>query len=213
VNIPTEGTRGRKTGARRKTRGYTQARRAEQTGANTTRIVHACVALIKTVPHVGDITLDDIARESGLTVRTVLRRFGSRDGVFEAAFGLIQTEFAGLRVPSAPGDVDAAVASLLHQYEQIGDLNIRALAEEHQLVLLHRNLEIARRYHRDWLADVFSPHLSGVPPKERERRLTALYAATDIYLWKLLRRDLKLDRAQTQDTFNRLVRGVLTPPH
>jgi hypothetical protein len=31
--------------------------------------------------------------------------------------------------------------------------------------------------------------------------LTALYAATDVYLWKLLRRDLKLERRETEETF------------
>jgi AcrR family transcriptional regulator len=168
------------------------------------------VALIKTAVRVRDITLDDIAHESGLTVRTILRRFGSRDGILEAGFGRLKAEFEGLRPAAPPGDVDAAVASLLNQYEQIGDFNIRALEEEDQLALLHRSLDIARRYHRDWLREVFAPNLAAVAPSERERRVTALYAATDIYLWKLLRRDLKLDREVTEDIFRRLIRGVLT---
>lgn len=194
----------------RSPRAYRQARRAEQTDANTHRIVSACVALIKRVRHVADITLEDIARQSRLTVRTVLRRFGSRDGVFEAAFDRLHTEFESLRRPSKPGDVDAAVASLLRQYEQLGDLNIRGLEQEDQLALLHHNLEIGRRYHRQWLREVFWPHLSDLSLEEQERRITALYAATDVYLWKLLRRDLALNPAQTKDTFTRLVRGVLT---
>jgi AcrR family transcriptional regulator len=191
---------------------YRQGRRAQQTDANIARIVKTAVGLIKKVRHVADITLDDIARQSGLTARTILRRFGSRDGVLEAAFGRLQVEFRGLRTPSAPGDVEAAMSSLLHQYERIGDLNIRALEEEDELILLHRNLEIARRYHRAWLNDVFRPQLSRLPLEEQDRRIKALYAATDIYVWKLLRRDLKLDRAQTEETFSRLVRGVLTQP-
>jgi len=36
-----------------------------------------------------------------------------------------------------------------------------------------------------------------------------LYAATDVYLWKLLRRDLNFDRRRTEQAFRRLVRGVL----
>ncbi len=177
--------------------------------ANTNRIVTAAVALIKKVRRVADITLDDIAREAGLTVRTVLRRFGSRDGVLEAAFAKLGDEIQSLRQPTPLGNVARALSSLLDQYEQMGDLNIRALEEEDQLPLLHRMLERGRAYHREWLRDVFSPGLAGVAAAERERRLTALYAATDIYLWKLLRRDLKLDRAQTEDTFSRLVSGVL----
>jgi AcrR family transcriptional regulator len=201
--------RRRRTG-RRTGRVYRQDLRARQLDANTSRIVDAAAALVSTVRRVADITLDDIAAGAGLTARTILRRFGSRDGVLEAAFERLKTEFQGLRRPTPPGDVDAAVASVVGQYEQIGDFNIRALEAEDQLALVHRSLDYARAFHRAWLADVFAPNLARLTPSERERRLIALYAATDIYLWKLLRRDLSLDRKHTEDTFGRLVRGVLT---
>lgn len=192
-------------------RPYRQELRAQQTLANTETIVGATVALLKRTRRVGDITLEDIARESGLTVRSVLRRFGSRDSVFEAAFLRLKDELGSLRVATPPGDVDAAIDSLLDQYEQIGTFNIRALREEEEMPLLHRVLDEARGFHRDWLRGVFGPHLARLSPAERERRLTALYAATDIYLWKLLRRDLKCDRRSTVETIRRLVLGVLKP--
>lgn len=196
---------------RKRARPYTQAARAEQTRANGEQIAAATVALIKRTGRVADITLDDIARESGLTVRTVLRRFGSRDGALEAAFVRMKAEFRSLRAPTPPGDVDAAIRSLVAQYEIIGPVNIRALEQEEALPLLHRMLDEARQIHRAWLADVFSSDLSGLAADERERRITALYAATDVYLWKLLRRDLKIGRRETEDTFKRLVEGVLRP--
>lgn len=192
-------------------RGYRQALRAQQADANTDRIVTACMRLIKSVRRMPEITLDDIARASGVTVRTVLRRFGSRDGAFEAAFSRIESEIKSLRQPTPPGDVDAAIASLIDQYEQIGDLNIRALEAEDQLPLVHRGLEGGRRAHRQWLDDVFTPCLVQRSPREKARRFIALYAATDIYVWKLLRRDLKLDRDATKDAVGDMVRGVLAP--
>ena len=192
-------------------RAYHQGLRAQQTLANTETIVGATVALIKKARRVGDITLEDVARESGLTVRSVLRRFGSRDKAFEAAFLRLKGEFGALRVATPPGDVDAAIRSLLKQYEQIGAINIRGLREEEDMPLLHRVLDEARGFHRDWLRQVFGPHLARLSPAERERRLTALYAATDVYLWKLLRLDLKCDRRSTLETITRLVRGVLKP--
>ncbi len=155
-------------------RTYRQDARARQTRDNTERIAQTAARLIKTTPRPADITLDDVSRESGLTVRTILRRFGSRDGVLEAAFAQIKTEFEGLRAPTPPGDVDAAVASLINQYERIGDINMRALEQEDQLPLLHRALTEARRVHRAWLERVFAPNLIDVPREERERRLTAL---------------------------------------
>jgi AcrR family transcriptional regulator len=193
------------------TREYRQDVRAQQTQANAERIVSTAVALVKKTKRTADITLDDMSRDSGVTVRTILRRFGSRDGVLEAAFGEIKKEFQEYRAPTTPGDVDAAVRTLLDQYERIGDLNIRALEQEHQLPLLHRALTEARRSHREWLEHIFRPRLDSLSPQQRERRLTALYAATDVYLWKLLRRDLKLDRRETEEAFLRLVHGVLTP--
>ena len=190
-------------------RAYHQQLRAQQTDANTERILTAGVTLIKTSRRLADITLDEIAQASGVTVRTILRRFGSRDGVLEAAFQPLKDEVQRLRVATPPGDVDAAIDSMLDQYEQIGDFNIRALEAEDQLTLAHRGLELGRRNHREWLESVFAPHLDGVRGREREARLVALYAATDIYLWKLLRRDLKRSREETHDTLCRLVRGVL----
>jgi len=192
------------------TREYRQDVRAQQTQANTDRIVSTAVALVKRTRRTADITLDDISRDSGVTVRTILRRFGSRDGVLEAAFGEIKQEFKGYRQPTSPGDVDAAVRTLVDQYERIGDLNVRALEQEQQLPLLHRALTEARRSHREWLEYTFGPQLERLQPRQREAGLTALYAATDVYLWKLLRRDLKLDRLDTEEAFLRLVHGVLT---
>jgi AcrR family transcriptional regulator len=193
------------------TREYRQDVRAQQTQANADRIVSTAVTLIKKTRRTADITLDDLSRDSGVTVRTILRRFKSRDGVLEAAFAAIKTEFKGYRMSTPPGDAAAAVRALLDQYERIGDLNIRALEQEHQLPLLHRGLTDARRSHREWLEHIFGPQLEPLAHRQREARLIALYAATDVYLWKLLRRDLKLDRSETEEAFLRLVHGVLTP--
>src|SRR5690349_18454674 len=99
------------------TREYRQALRAEQTQANGERVVQAAVALVKKMRRTADITLADLSAQSGVTVRTILRRFGSRDGVLEAAFARIKTEFQGYRAPTPPGDVAAAIGTLVHQYE------------------------------------------------------------------------------------------------
>src|SRR5437764_9236507 len=113
-------------------RSYRQDARAQQTQANAHRVVQTAVSLVKQTKRTADITLDDISQGSGVTVRTILRRFGSRDGVLEAAFEEIKTEFRSYRAPTAPGDIDAAMHALLDQYERIGDVNIRALEQEHQ---------------------------------------------------------------------------------
>ncbi len=192
-----------------KKRAYRQEARAQQASASAQGITDATVAPIRSVRRLTAITLDDIARDSGLTVRTILRRFGSRDGVMDAAFAQLQQEFEAQRPPTPPGDVEAALASLLNQYEHVGDLNIRALEEADQYSRLHGLLEVGRAYHRQWLEHVFGPHLVALSSATRERSITALYAATDVYLWKLMRRDLRLSKNQTADVFRLLVGGVV----
>lgn len=189
-----------------KVRAYRQDARAEQTEANAQGIVASTVALIWSVRRIGDITLDEVAADCGLTVRTILRRFGSRDGLLDAAFAQLYRDVERLRVPTPGGDVEAGLTALLNFYEEIGDLNIRGLEQEDQLPALHQLLEGGRASHRDWLEHVFGPHLAD---SMREQSLTTLYAATDVYLWKLLRRDLHLTPGQAAATFRQLVNGVL----
>ena len=43
----------------------------------------------------------------------------------------------------------------------------------------------------------------------RRHAICALHAATDVYTWKLLRRDLKRTRTETEKTIVDLVAGVL----
>ncbi len=190
-------------------RTYQQEARAQVTEANTQSVVDATVALIKKVRRLSEITLDDIARESGITVRTVLRRFGSRDGGLDAAFAQLSKEVEAARAPSEAGDVNRALTNLLAQYEQMGDLNIRALEEEDQFPSLHELLEGGRRYHREWLVHVFGPELGHLSRAERELAIASLYVATDVYVWKLLRRDMKLGKRDTSRVFMVLVRGAL----
>lgn len=193
----------------RQPRPYRQEARARQTEANADGIVRAAVALVRRVPRVADITLEDVATESGLTVRTILRRFGSRDDLLNAAYERLKVELSEMRLPTPVGDVDAAVTSLVGQYEQMGDFNVRVLAQEHELPMLHRAMSYGRQQHRAWVVEAFAPQLAHLSPPAREHRVTALYAATDVYLWKLLRRDFRHDRRETELILLDLVRGVL----
>jgi AcrR family transcriptional regulator len=189
---------------------YRQAARAEQSEANTRSVLESAVRLLRSAPRLSDVTLDDIAAGSGVTVRTILRRFGTRDSLLEAAFLALREEIVSHRTPVNPGDIDGGLASMLRQYEQDGDLNLRVLEEEHEFPLVHETLEHAREYQRRWLEDVFGPHLAHLKPEARKQRLLELYAATDVYLWKLLRRDLRQSVQSTAKTMRNLVLAVLT---
>ncbi len=52
---------------------------------------------------------------------------------------------------------------------------------------------------------------ASLPKAQAARRhaIHALHAATDVYVWKLLRRDLHLTRGETERTMVDLVVGIL----
>jgi hypothetical protein len=62
-------------------------------------------------------------------------------------------------------------------------------------------VETAKAGHRQWVRDAFAPF-------DADEDL--LVVATDVYTWKLLRRDGGHCRARTEALMNQLVRAVLT---
>lgn len=92
-----------------------------------TRIVAAAFAVSEETRSV-DLTLDAVAARAGVGVRTVLRHFGSRDGLLDAvlAAGRAQVE-AERRAPA--GDLAAALTALLAHYERRGDFVLHLLAQ------------------------------------------------------------------------------------
>jgi AcrR family transcriptional regulator len=155
-----------------------------------------------------EITLEAIAARAGVTLQTVLRRFGSKDAVFAAAAEVKSAEIARSREPDDPGDRAGAMRALFASYEQMGEVNWRLLRFEHQDGALHQILVDARALHRDWVARTFAELL---PRRgaERERRIDALFTATDFYVWKLSRRDLGRSRAETEANMLLLVDALV----
>jgi AcrR family transcriptional regulator len=190
-------------------RPYRQTTRAEAAAATGRRIVEAFLALARD-GWLDDITLDAVARDAGATVQTVIRRFGGKDGLIAAAAEQLDREIAARRnVP--PGAVEQALAALVADYELTGDLVIRLLAQEPRHPALRAPLDRGRAGHRAWLAAVFAPRLAGFAQQARERRLDALVVATDVYAWKLLRRDMGHGAAEVAALMRNLVAGALAP--
>ncbi|MCP2372443.1 AcrR family transcriptional regulator [Agromyces terreus] len=158
--------------------------------------------------HYDDVTLAGVAEAAGVTVQTVFNHFGSKEGLLTAAIGHFADEVVDLRGDVAPGDVDGAVEALMRHYEMFGDGNWRTVADADRQPVLHSLLEHARGEHRRWLATVFEPRLAA-DEAGRDQAVTALYAATDVGTWKLLRRDLGCSAEQTRAVLSRLIVGIL----
>ena len=108
-----------------------------------------------------------------------------------------------------PGDIDGAIDRVLALYERIGDSVIRNLAQEPRHDALKPLIDGGRRAHRTITAETFAPLLERLNSKDRRRAIDALVIATDIYTWKLLRRDMGRSLNETKAVMRDLVDGVL----
>jgi AcrR family transcriptional regulator len=166
-------------------RPYRQTARAAAAEETRQRILQAFVARLR-LSWFDEITLDAIAQEAGVTVQTVVRRFASKEGLLETAVEWMAQEIHISRklTDTSP----AAVATVLaRDYENHGELVLRLLDQEGRHPALRLMCDVGRREHRAWLASVFEEALQG---PDAEPRLDALVVATDLYTWKLIRRDM-----------------------
>jgi len=178
-------------------RPYRMVSRARKTAETGERIVDAAIELFWEQP-IDQMSLEAIAHRAGVTVQTVIRRFGGKDGLITAAVERQTERVARTRDPAAIHNVSEAVRQLTEHYEEMGDRVLRLLAEEVRLPALLRITNVGRQYHRRWCEQVFHAALADRSGVARERRLAQLVAICDVYTWKLLRRDAGLSRRQTE---------------
>jgi AcrR family transcriptional regulator len=195
------------TRTRAKARRYTQGARAQAAEATAQRIVDAFLARLMT-QWFDEITLDGVAEDAGVTVQTVVRRFGGKQGVLAEAVKTLTTQINARRA-APPGDVARLVGHLIDDYEQTGDAVIRLLALEPRQPALRAVIEFGRSEHRRWVSQAFAERLDALDARSRTRALDALVVATDVYVWKLLRRDLARSVGVTSATMQGLVRATI----
>jgi AraC-like DNA-binding protein len=189
-------------------RSYDNSTRAKKADQTRRTIIRATEALWKKLP-IHDITLEQVARESNVTVRTIIRKFGTKERLFEACITEETPAFLKGRQVSTPGDVGEALRNLLNSYEEMGEAGIRTIYAENELEIARKIGELGRKEHRQWCVDVFGPYLPSKNSTSYETKLIAFIAATEIYLWKLMRHDLGLSKAKTYEIFKTLVEGLI----
>jgi AcrR family transcriptional regulator len=156
-----------------------------------------------------EITLQMVAQNSGVTVMTILRNFGSKEGLFEAAIRADTAGIQDVRKESQAGNIVQAVSTLMNEYEYAGPAVIRTLAVENDLPVAAKILKKGRELHKEWCERIFAQYLPASNDKEYQIMLGAFYAATDVYKWKLLRKDLGYSKEETEKIFIKTVRGII----
>ena len=169
-------------------RPYRQVARAAATEETRRRLVAAFAEALEQ-RWIEEITLDEIAAEAGTTRQTVIRLFGGKHGLLSACTERLGEEVRSRRSLPTGASPRAVAHALVEDYEASGDLVLRLLSQEGRHPSLAALLDIGRAGHRHWVADAFADALAARPPEAREALLDQLVVATDVFTWKLLRRD------------------------
>jgi AcrR family transcriptional regulator len=192
-----------------RTRSYRQTARADAAAETAQRVLIAAGELLLARWY-DDVSLQDIAAHAGVTARTIQRRFGSKDGVVREFFRLAGRENAALRDTVATGDVDGAIATIVGFYESDGNAVVRYLSLEERFPAVAEVVGMGRALHRKWVERVFAPMLP-VSADARRTAVALLIVATDVYTWKLLRRDAGLSRAAVTKAMKALAVSAVRP--
>jgi AcrR family transcriptional regulator len=179
-------------------RPYTLRARAAAASATRARILDAATTAFLERWY-DEVTVASVARAAGVSAQTVVNHFGTKEGLFAAAVEQAARELVARRERAEPGDVPGLVSALVDDYEITGDATIRMLALEERMPVLRDLAADGRRSHREWVARMVDPG----------ERLTLAVVATDVYTWKLLRRDRGLSRDATVAAMCDLLSAVL----
>lgn len=181
-------------------RAYKQSQRAKATEATGERIVEVFLGHLMEQWY-DQIKLAQVAVDAGVTVQTILRRFDGKEGLLKEAVTLMAQQINTRRVVPTY-DLDAVLDNLLEDYEQTGDAVIRLLGLEGRHEALSDLLRFGRGQHRDWVLRTF-------PGPLEQGAVDTLVVATDVYTWKLLRRDMGRGLEDYKKTVTGLIDGIV----
>lgn len=190
-------------------RPYRMGARAEATEATRSSIAGAWLALLRSLDY-DEITLDLVAARAGVAVQTVIRHFGSKEELFTAVAREVAGDEVARRGEARVGSIDDTIRTVVEHYERIGDLVLRLLGQEDRFPAIREVTDGGRLIHYEWVERSFAPFLTEATGAERRRRLAQLIALSDVFTWKLLRRDLGLGRRQTHTAMAEMVGALLT---
>jgi len=157
-------------------------------------------------------SLQALSAKAGVTKQTLLRHFGSKDGLLLTALIRGASEVLEQRWSAQPGDLEIAVENLLEHYEAWGERSLRIGAWQRGGGPFAKLSQAARQVHYGWVDYAFGPQLKALDAPMRAQRRAALIALCDVQAWWILSHDLALERAAVKatliDAIGRLLSGA-----
>jgi AcrR family transcriptional regulator len=199
---------GREKGAKRQYRMQARARSTEETREAILDAVEVAFEEL----FFSEITLAAVAERAGVSVQTILRHFDNKEALFMASLLHTGSKMAMDRDMQPSGDLRKIVDDLVDHYEMHGNRLLRMLAQEEREPTLRQLADLGRSFHVEWCKQAFSPALEGLRGAKLERRIAQFVTGTDIYVWKLLRRDRGLCPKETKLAVRELLEPLMKAP-
>jgi AcrR family transcriptional regulator len=141
-------------------------------------------------------TLDSLANKAGVTRQTLLRHFGSKDGLLMQSLmrGAAQVRDQRWKTPTT--DIAGAVENVLDHYEEWGERSVRIGAWQRGPTVLALFSNATRQIHYDWVEYAFSQWLERFDDETRAQRQAMLIVLCDVQTWWILSNDLGLPRKE-----------------
>ena len=146
-------------------RRYQMKARAEATQATRARILESTYALIPTCSY-DELTLQRVGEHAGVTFQTVLRHFGTKDGLLAAA-AIEGTAKETARRDARAGDTADVARVLCERYEEVADTHAHWEALEERVPVIREGLQKAREGHKSWLEEKFAVALAPLDARRR----------------------------------------------
>ena len=189
------------------TRTYRMGARAESIKETGDRILDAALVLFAEHP-VDRIRLDEIAGRSGVTVPTIVRRYGGKSGVVVALVEREFTRIAARRTAHTDDPIREVIRDLVAHYERYGLLILKVYSESPLIEGLAEVAARARECHVAWCRVTLGRRITG-DPAVHARRLAAAIAVCDATTWRILRQDGGLDASQTRVALGEMLAPIL----
>jgi AcrR family transcriptional regulator len=155
-------------------------------------------------------SLESVAAKAGVTKQTLLRHFGSKDGLALQALMRGAAQIRDQRWKTPTNDIAGAVDNLVEHYEAWGERSLRMGSwQQSGSPVLAMISQAARQVHYEWVEYAFAPWLDELDEDTLARRRAALIAICDLQVWWILSHDLGLARPEVHAILTDLIERLV----
>ncbi|MCB9545706.1 MAG: TetR/AcrR family transcriptional regulator [Myxococcales bacterium] len=186
-----------------KTRTYTSALREQQAEQTRLRIIEALVAQVVD-QGLADFAVPQVAREAGVSTRTVYRYFPTRDDLLAAVGDHLQQVAPGPEWPAGPADLARYVRELFFWFEAN-----QQLVQAAHITQLGRDVQARLRSDRWRRVRALISSLAGPGDPDGRLAFGPIRALMSSQSWLSMTRELGMSTAEAADAVCDVIEGIL----